>query len=85
MLDYSRYSVSRRDREPLLSYMTGALEASGCRVLHCSVPDEAPFRMSFEAPDGERMGVIACAFLANRRQTKNRPPDERRFQPEIRA
>jgi hypothetical protein len=29
---------------------------------------------------GERMGVVAYAFLANSRLTKNRPADEHRFQ-----
>ncbi|MCG6897660.1 MAG: hypothetical protein LJE60_11225 [Thiocapsa sp.] len=45
-----------------------------------SPPNEAPFRLTFEAPDGERMGILAYAFLANARATRNRPCDEHRFQ-----
>jgi len=36
--------------------------------------------MTFETPTGERIGIVAYAFLANRTPTKNRPPDERSFQ-----
>lgn len=43
-------------------------------------PGRAPFRFTFETAEGERMGIIAYAFLANSRPTKNRPDDEHRFQ-----
>lgn len=74
------YGVLARKRQPLLDFMTGALEASGCRMLHVGDPGEAPFRLTFETPLGERMGVIAYAFLANQKLTRNRPADEHRFQ-----
>jgi hypothetical protein len=79
-LPYNVYGVSRRHREPLLQYIHDALGASGCRILHSSEADHAPFRISFATPTGERMGVIAYAFYANNRDTKNRPRDEYRFQ-----
>ncbi len=60
--------------------MQKALAASGCRVIRSSPPNEAPFRISFVLPNGERMGIVAYAFLANMRPTKNRPSDEHRFQ-----
>lgn len=77
---YQRFSVRRDQKAPLLAFILSALETAGCRVLNCSDPSEAPFRISFEAPDGERLGVIAYAFLANSRTTRNRPLDEHRFQ-----
>jgi hypothetical protein len=67
-------------KQPLIDFIREALEASHCRILRSPKIDEAPFRFSIEAPDGERIGVIAYAFLANRKQTKNRPDDEHRFQ-----
>lgn len=79
-MNYRRYRVNAKDRAPLLAFMQQALERCGCTLLKCSPPTEAPFRLSFEAPDGERMGIIAYAFLANSRQTRNRPTDEHRFQ-----
>ncbi|MEA3643225.1 MAG: hypothetical protein VBE63_25290 [Lamprobacter sp.] len=79
-MTYQRFSVSRSQKAPLLAFILSALDAAGCRVIHCSDPSEAPFRISFEAPDGERLGIIAYAFLANSRRTRNRPADEHRFQ-----
>ena len=79
-MDYRTYGVSRRDREPLLRFVIEALSEQGCRILKASDPDVAPFRISFETPAGERMGVVCYAFLANQKLTRNRPADERRFQ-----
>lgn len=56
------------------------LVAGGCRLLFVSDPGTAPFRITFEAPDGERQGIVAYAFLSTRTPTKNRPDDERSFQ-----
>lgn len=77
---YKTYSVSRRHKQPLLDFILSSLSSCGCTVLHCSSTDEAPFRITFEAPDGERMGIIAYAFFANSKRTQNRPLDEHRFQ-----
>jgi hypothetical protein len=74
------YSVSSKDREPLVAFMVSALEEAGCQVLYQSAPNRAPFRITFETPEGERMGIIAYAFFANSQLTKNRPEDEHRFQ-----
>lgn len=79
-MDYRRYAVSSRARAPLIDFMVSALRTCGCQVLHTSPASEAPFRITFETPDGERMGILAYAFLANQRLTRNRPEDERRFQ-----
>ncbi len=60
--------------------MTGALMSSGCKIIHTSSPESAPFVIAFETSTGERMGIIAYAFLATRTPTRNRPTDERSFQ-----
>ncbi len=78
--EYRTYRVRRKDREPLVRFMVEALECQGCRVIFASDPGEAPFRITFEAPHGERLGIVAYAFLANRKNTRNRPKDEHRFQ-----
>ena len=77
-LRYYRTRVSAR--EPLLRFMLDALRAEGCRILFASTPDLAPFVITFETRTGERMGIIAYAFLATRTPTRNRPDDERSFQ-----
>lgn len=63
-----------------MDFMLGALADAGCRVLHSSPPDQAPFVITFETASGERMGIVAYAFLATRTLTTNRPSDERTFQ-----
>lgn len=60
--------------------MEDALRSSGCILLAVSPPGEAPFRISFITPWGERIGIVAYAFTANSKTTKNRPADEHRFQ-----
>lgn len=60
--------------------MLRALERSGCTIIHEPARNVAPFRIVFDTPAGERIGVVAYAFLANSEITKNRPPDEWRFQ-----
>ncbi|MCH7227835.1 hypothetical protein [Haloferula sp. A504] len=60
--------------------MTKALEASGCRIIRASEADHAPFKITFETRQGERAGIIAYAFFANAKLTRNRPEDEHRFQ-----
>jgi hypothetical protein len=76
-LPYGVYDVSRRHREPLLRFIHEALASSGCRIIYSSDAAHAPFRISFQTPTGERMGVIAYAFFANRKLTHNRPRDDR--------
>lgn len=74
------YRVSARDRQPLLDFVLEARRGARCRILYSSPSDQAPFRVTFETPLGERLGIIAYAFLANSRPTRNRPADEHRFQ-----
>lgn len=74
------YGVMKAKREPLTKFMREALESQGCRIIYSSPPNRAPFVMTFETLSGERMGVVAYAFLATRTPTKNRPKDERSFQ-----
>jgi len=80
MMPYRRYGVSQRAKAPLVGFMLDALRTCGCRILHLSDPGSAPFQISFEAPTGERMGILAYAFFANSKVTRNRPEDEHRFQ-----
>lgn len=74
------YDVQPKDREPLIRWMKDALVACGCRIIRASASNQAPFRISFMLPNGERMGIVAYAFLANSKVTRNRPEDEHRFQ-----
>jgi hypothetical protein len=79
-LEYRTYNVSRKARKPLLDFMLESLREEGCRILYNSPPSEAPFRITFETPQGERLGIVAYAFFANSKPTRNRPLDEHRFQ-----
>lgn len=79
-MDYRTYRVSKSGRQPLLEFIIKAIEASGGEITRHTSADEAPFRIAFETPEGERMGIIAYAFLANQVITRNRPADEHRFQ-----
>ena len=74
------YNVDPKGREPLLEFIVRALERNGCRILHRPPPDKAPYQITFEDPKGQRLGIVAYAFTANTRHTKNRPEDEHRFQ-----
>jgi len=60
--------------------MTDAIEEQDCKIIYVSPENRAPFRITFETGTGERMGIVAYAFTANSRLTKNRPSDEHRFQ-----
>lgn len=81
ILGLRRYQVQRAARAPLVDFMLDSLRSAGCRILHAPDPGEAPFVINFETPAGERMGIIAYAFLANESPTKvRRPQDERSFQ-----
>jgi Methylase-associated X1 len=77
---WKTYSVSERDKEPLLSFVREALEVRGCVVLYASPARQAPFHIVLELPGGERLSVLVYAFFANSEPTRNRPADEHRFQ-----
>lgn len=74
------YGVSAKQKEPLHRFICEALAAKGARLIYSSPHDEAPLRLTFELPSGERAGIVAYAFFANSKTTKNRPADEHRFQ-----
>jgi hypothetical protein len=57
-----------------------AVEASGGRVIFSSGPSIAPLFVGIEGPDGNRIGVNAYVFHANKVTTRNRPSDEHRAQ-----
>ncbi len=65
-----RFDVANpRESGPLLDFMVRALEGAGCVILQRAPSDRAPLRLGFEAPWGERIGVVAyaSAMTAERR------------------
>lgn len=78
--EWKTYGVSPSDKAPLLRFIVDALERRGCRMLNSPAPNRAPFYIVFETPAGERKAILAYAFFANSRPTRNRPSDEHRFQ-----
>jgi hypothetical protein len=79
-VDYKKYAVSARHKEPLLAFIREALVSQGCTIIKSTDPNEEPFRISFKTPSGERLGIVCYAFFANSKLTRNRPRDEHRFQ-----
>jgi hypothetical protein len=57
-----------------------AVSSSGGRLLFSSGPSSAPLFMGLEGHDGDRVGVTAYVFHANKVTTRNRPTDEHRAQ-----
>ncbi len=80
MPEYRTYHVAAHQKGPLLAFFLEGLEAAGCKVLHRPEPVLAPYRVVFETPWGERIGVILYLFQATARVTANRPTDEGRLQ-----
>jgi hypothetical protein len=74
------YGVSAQYKAPLLDFICEALARRGCRVVYIGPADRAPFHIVFDMPGAERISVLAYAFLANSKVTRNRPADEHRFQ-----
>lgn len=68
--------VQRRQHH---EFIERAVELSGGSVVASSGPSRAPLFLGVEH-QGERIGVCAYVFLANSRQTRNRPRDEHRLQ-----
>ena len=79
-IKWKAYSVRRADKEPLLSFVIDALQSRGCKILHTTPPNFAPFYIVYESAGGVRQGLLVYAFLANKKKTTNRPEDEHRFQ-----
>jgi hypothetical protein len=78
--DLHTYSVQKRAKQPLLQFLLDGLNSAECRILFASSADCAPLVVTFETSSGERIGIVAYAFLATRTPTKKRPADERSFQ-----
>lgn len=74
------YSVQPRSRERLVGFIAESLAKCGCRLLRTPDPTLAPFKFVFDAPDGERLGIVCYAFTSTFTPTKNRPEDEHSFQ-----
>src|SRR2546421_195715 len=79
-LTWKTYSVRSADKEPLRTFLLDALQMRHCSIVHASEPSRAPFYIVFQTPDGNRHGLLAYAFFANFKATKNRPSNEHRFQ-----
>ena len=60
--------------------MLEALRSEGCKILHEPSARIAPFRITFETPAGERMGILAYAFTVRSRTPVDRRDDEYEFQ-----
>ncbi len=73
-----RYSVIRR--EPVVTQIEAAIEASGGRVIERPDPKLAPFMLKVAFPDGRVVELICYAFTANKYRQDGRPADEHRFQ-----
>ena len=74
------YSVQASSRERLVTFIADALRACGCKIVVAPDPTIAPFKFVFDAPDGERSGILCYAFTSTFTPTKNRPKDEHSFQ-----
>jgi hypothetical protein len=72
---YAR-SYGRVRRGEHHAFVEPAVERGGGRVLASSGSGSAPLFLGVEDEWGERIAVCAYVFLANRRQTRNRPQDE---------
>lgn len=74
------HRYERVERRKHHAFLEEAIERSGGRVLFSSGPDSAPLFLGVEDASGQRVGICAYVFLANRRETRNRPADEHRLQ-----
>jgi hypothetical protein len=74
------YSVHASSRERLVTFIADSLRACGCKIVKAPDPTIAPFKFVFDAPDGERMGILCYAFTSTFTPTRNRPKDEHSFQ-----
>jgi|CXWL01.1.fsa_nt_gi hypothetical protein len=79
-LSWKTYGVKRADKALLLKFIVDGLQDRGCKIVSTTDPAVAPFFIVTETPSGERQAILAYAFTANSKLTKNRPEDEHRFQ-----
>jgi len=73
-------TYERVQRRKHHEFLEAAVVRSGGRVLYSSGPDVAPLFLVVEDAEGARQGVMAYAFWANSKVTRNRPADEHRLQ-----
>ena len=57
LIGYEEFPAQRSSRQPLLDFILADLKASRCQILFHTEADRIPFRITFETPYGERMGV----------------------------
>jgi hypothetical protein len=73
-------TYERVQRRKHHEFLESAIARSGGRVLYSSGPSAAPLFLVVEDAAGTRQGVMAYAFWANSKVTRNRPKDEHRLQ-----
>jgi len=78
--DYREYTVQKTDGDRLLRFMLEALRRKCCTILNEPPPNVTPFRITFETPAGERLGIVAYAFAVTSRTPQDRRDDEYEFQ-----
>lgn len=75
------YKVRRKDRAPLVQFLSDALTASGVPIISVPDPGTAPFVFEVKIPPkDEPLRLICYAFFANKYEQGKRPKDEHRFQ-----
>lgn len=72
--------VYRSRRKDVFSFVKGAIEKSGGRVLYSSPEDRAPIYFGVQLDSDERLGLLIYAYRFKRVLTRNRPSDEVRAQ-----
>lgn len=72
----------QENRSAVVDVIEGAIRASGGRLIYSSFREEQVAPMYFGAEDtaGHRYGLLIYPFTTTRRETRNRPPGERRSQ-----
>lgn len=67
-------------KQPILDFVSRAIERSGGRVVDHPDPRSAPFTFRVLTAAGEVIELVCYAFLANKYQQAGRPKGEHRFQ-----
>jgi len=72
----------KAERLAVVDVLLDGIREAGARVLACSFPEErvAPLYIGAEDAAGHRYGLLVYPFTTTRRETRNRPPGERRTQ-----
>jgi len=72
--------VEEPANKPLLEFITNGFRTAGCRILFSSPPEQVPIVITTETPSGERIGIIAYAFLLTRTTRRRAVGDRRSFE-----